>query len=69
MVVVVNTMETKPMGNSHSYIKPQRAKVVDAINIGGKYVDKEALTQRIITAATTSVFAVSFITFLILLLS
>ena len=57
------------MGNSNSYIKPNRAKVVDAINIGGKYVDREALTQKIITTATTSAFAVSFITFLILLLS
>ncbi|WP_022766414.1 hypothetical protein [Butyrivibrio sp. XPD2006] len=57
------------MGNSNLYSKSHREKVVDTINIGGKYVDREALTQRIITAATTSVFAVSFITFLILLLS
>ena len=57
------------MSNSNSYSKPNRAKVVDTINIGGKYVDREALTQRIITATTTSVFAVSFITLLILLLS
>ena len=57
------------MGRGNTYIKPKRAKVVNAINIGGKYVDREALIQRIITAATTSVFAVSFITFLVLLLS
>ena len=36
---------------------------------GGKYVDRDALTQKVITAATTSVFAISFLTFLILLLS
>ncbi len=57
------------MGNSNSYLNSHKAKVVDTVNIGGKYVDREALTQRIITAATTSIFAVSFITFLILLLS
>ena len=56
------------MGNSNFYSKSHCAKVVDAINIGGKYVDKEVLTQRVITATTTSVFAVSFITFIILLL-
>ena len=57
------------MGDSNLYSKLHRAKVVDTVNIGGKYVDREALTQKIITAATTSVFAVSFVTFLILLLS
>ena len=57
------------MSNSDSYIKSNRAKVVDTVNIGGKYVDKEALTQKIITTATTSIFAISFITFLILLLT
>ena len=57
------------MGNSNTYIKPNNSKVVDTINIGGKYVDKEALIQRIITATTTSVLAVSFITFIILFLS
>ena len=57
------------MSNPNYYSKTNREKVVDTINIGGKYVNREALTQRIITAATTSVFAVSFITFLILLLS
>ena len=57
------------MGNLNSYSKSHSTKVVDAINVGGKYVDKEALTQKVITAATTSVFAVSFITFIILLLT
>lgn len=55
------------MDNANSYIKPKSTKVVDTINIGGKYVNKEALIQKIITTATTSIFAVSFITFLILL--
>ena len=55
------------MSDSNLYSKSHRAKVVDTVNIGGKYVDREALTQKIITAATTSVFAVSFVTFLILL--
>ena len=55
------------MGNTNSYIKPNNTKVVDTINIGGKYVNKEALIQKIITTATTSIFAVSFIAFLILL--
>lgn len=55
------------MDNANSYIKPKCTKVVDTINIGGKYVNKEALIQKIITTATTSIFAVSFITFLILL--
>ena len=49
------------MDNANSYIKPNNTKVVDTINIGGKYVNKEALIQKIITTATTSVFAVSFI--------
>ena len=57
------------MGNLNSYSKLHITKVVDAIHIGGRYVDKEALTQKVITAATTSVFAVSFITFIILLLT
>ena len=57
------------MSNPNYYSKTNREKVVDTINIGGKYVNREALTQRIITAATTSVFAVTFITLLILLLS
>ncbi len=56
------------MSNFNSYSKSHCTKIVDAINIGGKYVDKEVLTQKVITATTTSVFAVSFITFIILLL-
>ena len=61
-------METIPMGNSNFYSKSNGTKIVEAINIGGKYVDKEVFTQKIITATTTSVFAASFIIFIILLL-
>ena len=57
------------MSNSNSYLKSHNTKIVDTINIGGKYVDKEALTQKVITVTTTSVFTVSFITFIILLLT
>jgi hypothetical protein len=57
------------MDNINTYMRSNNTKVVDTINIGGKYVDKDALTQRIITTATTSVFIVSFLTFIFLLLS
>ena len=57
------------MGNLKSYSKLHCAKVVDTINIGGRYVNREALTEKVITATTTSVFAVSFITLIILLLT
>ncbi len=57
------------MDNINVCSKTGRGKTIDTINLGGKYVDRDALAQKVITTVTTSVFAISFLTFLILLLS
>jgi hypothetical protein len=57
------------MDSFNSYNKVIAPKTIETINLNGKYVDAADLKTKIVTASTTSVFVIAFITFIVLLFS
>lgn len=57
------------MDNINTYNKIIKPKTVETVNLNGKYVDVTDLKTKIVTASTTSVFIIAFITFIFMLFS
>jgi hypothetical protein len=62
-------MEIINMDNINTYNKISKPEIVETVNLNGKYVNVADLKTKIVTASTTSVFVIAFITFIILLFS
>ncbi len=57
------------MDTVNTYKKMSEPKVVDAINVNGKYVDSSALKSKLVTASCASAFILAFAAFVLLLLT
>ncbi len=57
------------MDTTKTYKKLSEPKVVNAINLNGRYVDSSALKSKFITASCASAFLLAIGTFVVILLT